>query len=881
MSTARQRTLRRPDLVESANCIEPASAAPTSAVVPRAASARPEIRGKFLFVDDEKFYVCGVTYGAFRPDENKNEYFDLEVIDRDFAQMAANGINTVRIPHTMPPRSLLDIAEKYGLKVMVGLSAEQYAGYLIDTKGAPDITELIRTKVRSCAGHKALLCYALGNEIPAQLVRWIGPARIERYLRDLYRAVKEEDPDALVTYVNYPTTEYLRLPFLDLLSFNVYLEAQERLEAYLARLQTLAEERPLLLSELGLDSLRNGRDQQAHVLDWQLRSTFAAGAAGSFVFSWTDEWHRGGEDVDDWEFGLTDRQRQPKPAMLSVRLAYAEAPFPFGDWPLISVVVCTFNGSRTIRECLDGLAELHYPNYEVIVIDDGSTDGTGDIVREYHVRLVRTENRGLSAARNLGLELARGEIIAYTDDDAYPDPHWLHYVAHTFVTTDFTAVGGPNLPPAGDGVVAEAVANAPGGPTHVLLSDREAEHIPGCNMAFRTAELRALGGFDTQFRVAGDDVDVCWRIQQAGWKVGFHPAALVWHHRRKTVRSYWRQQTGYGKAEAMLQMKWPEKYNVAGHIVWTGRVYGRGLQQALGQVQRIYHGVWGLAPFQSVCEPSPGLMQSLPLMPEWYLIVAALSGLCALGIAWRPLLLALPLLVIALGASIAQALLGARRAAYRNVPRNRVNRIRLRATTAFLHLVQPLARLVGRMRHGLTPWRPRQAALSHFPRMRQMATMVSGPWQSPQQKLTALEEALLKAGAVVRRGGEFARWDLELQGGLLGGARVLLSVEDLCPGKQLVRYRSWPALGRWGVGLFAGFTALGSLAATEHVWAVAGVLATAGFTLLLRTVREAAYSQSTLLQMLSIAGQSTADDQAAGAEHASAERAAMVGPEVT
>src|SRR2546430_10575049 len=82
--------------------------------------------------------------------------------------MAANGINAVRIPHTTPPRRLLDIASHHGLRVMVGLSAEQYVGYLIDRRpGAPDVEALIRNRVRVCARHSALLCYALGNEIPA------------------------------------------------------------------------------------------------------------------------------------------------------------------------------------------------------------------------------------------------------------------------------------------------------------------------------------------------------------------------------------------------------------------------------------------------------------------------------------------------------------------------------------------------------------------------------------------------------------------------------------------------------------------------------------------------------------------------------------------
>src|SRR5947208_569679 len=235
-----------------------------------------------------------------------------------------------------------------------------------------------------------------------------------RYLERLYRIVKEEDPDSLVTYVNYPTTEYLELPFLDLLCFNVYLESHDQLDAYLARLQNLVGDRPLILSEIGLDSLRNGEDAQARSLDDQIRTAFAGGCAGVFVFAWTDEWHRGGADVDDWAFGLTSGDRRPKPAVAAVREAFAEVPFPSGlRWPRISVVVCTYNGRRTIRECLEGLRRIEYPDYEVIVVDDGSTDGTATIVGEYQVRLIRTQHRGLSNARNTGLAAATGEIVAY------------------------------------------------------------------------------------------------------------------------------------------------------------------------------------------------------------------------------------------------------------------------------------------------------------------------------------------------------------------------------------------------------------------------------------------------------------------------------------
>src|SRR5438874_2748739 len=623
--------------------------------------------------------------------------------------MAAAGINAVRIPHTMPPRPLLDLAAACGLHVMVGLSAEQYIGFLIDRRrDAPDIADLVRAKVRSCAGHPALLCYALGNEIPAPMARWLGRRKVERYLERLYRVVKEADPEGLVTYVNYPTTEYLRLPFLDLLCFNVYLESQERFDAYLARLQNLAGDRPLLMSELGLDSLRNGEDMQARSLDWQVRTTFAAGCAGVFVFSWTDEWYRHANDVPDWLFGLTRVDRSPKPALAAVGEAFAEAPFAPGlPWPRVSVVVCTYNGARTIRDCLDGLSRLDYPDYEVIVVDDGSTDATGVIARQYDCRLIQTENRGLANARNTGLAAATAEILAYLDDDAYPDPDWLRYLAATFRRTGYAGVGGPNIAPPGDGSIAECVARAPGGPVHVLVTDREAEHIPGCNMAFRTAYLEAVGGFDPRFRTAGDDVDVCWRLQDRGWTLGFHPAAVVWHHRRNSVRTYWRQQIGYGRAEAMLERKWPEKYNDVGHIRWTGRMYGSGLPYILGwRRARVYHGVWGAAPFQSLYEPAPTLLASLPQMPEWHLMTAMLAGIAALGVVWSPLRLAVPLLVAAILPPIAQACLGGARARFSDAPRG-MARLARRVLTAALHLIQPIARLRGRFQEGLTPWRRR------------------------------------------------------------------------------------------------------------------------------------------------------------------------------
>ncbi len=799
---------------------------------------RPRADGKFLYVGAEKWWIRGVTYGTFRPDA-AGGYGPPGRVDRDLARIAAAGFNAVRT-YTVPPAGLLDAASRHGLRVMVGLPWEQHVAFLDEPARVRSIEERVRAGVAACAGHPAVLAYAIGNEIPAPIVRWHGPRRVERFLRRLYRAARGEDPTAPITYVNYPTTEYLDLDFVDLLTFNVYLEAPDRFAAYLARLQNLAGARPLIMAELGLDSRRHGELGQARALDWQLRAAFAAGCAGAFVFAWTDEWHRGGYDVEDWDFGLTRRDRRPKPALLAVRQALSELPFPKnGGWPRVSVVVCTYNGARTIRECLEALLRLDYPDVEVIVVDDGSTDATHAIAREYPFRLISTPNRGLSSARNTGWQAATGEIVAYIDDDAWPDPHWLRYLAHVFRTTGHAGVGGPNLPPADDGPIAWCVARAPGGPVHVLLSDHEAEHIPGCNMAFRRSALEAVGGFDPRFRTAGDDVDLCWRLQARGWTLGFHPAAVVWHRRRGSIRAYWRQQRGYGRAEALLERKWPEKYNAAGHLAWAGRLYGGGLARALGRGGRIYQGTWGSALFQSVYEPAPGLAASLVAMPEWYLVVLALAGLAALGTLWAPLSMVAPLAALAGAAPVIRA--AAAGAAVRFADRGsaRIAGWRLCALVALLHLLQPLARLTGRLGHGLTPWRRRRSAGLAWPRSWQ-AALWREDGEPVARTLQAVEEAIATAGLRSRRGGEFDRWDLEVRAGGAAAIRLLVAIEEHGRGRQVLRCRAWPLPSlAWLAGALL-CAALAAGAACDGAAAAAAVLGIGGLAAASRMFLDAA-----------------------------------------
>ncbi len=588
------------------------------------------IKGKFFCIGEKKFFLKGVSYGPFCPPTHGTPFPERAVVEKDFALMAALGANCLRT-YTVPPNWLLELAFAYGLRVLIGIPWAQQVAFLDSSYLRAQIRQTIANAVKACRDHPAAFAYLVGNEIPSDIVRWHGSKQVRAFLKELMAVVKEGDASALVSYANYPCTEYLNIDFTDFLCFNVYLHREKDFRRYLSRLHNLAEDKPLVLSEFGIDSISEGAESQAELLSWQVRASFEMGAAGTVIFAWTDDWYalplsgEGGFQVEDWAFGLVDYKRCKKPAFHSVQ-QYYQAPLPpvLVEYPLVSVVVCAYNAARTIDSCLASLKNLNYPNYEVIVVNDGSTDQTLEIAQCYdYVNLINQENLGLSAARNVGIAAATGEIIAFTDSDCVADPDWLTYLVAKFISSGVCAVGGPNFPPPEDSLVPSCVAVSPGGPTHVLLSDEVAEHIPGCNMAFRRKVLQEIGGFDPLFRTAGDDIDLCWRLQDLGYTIGFSPAAVVWHFRRNTVKNYLKQQRGYGKAEALVYFKHPYRFNLLGQSRWLGRIYG-DFSCFLSRQPVIYSGVFGRGLFQTLYEPPSSLLSYLPLTLEWNLVAALL-----------------------------------------------------------------------------------------------------------------------------------------------------------------------------------------------------------------------------------------------------------------
>ncbi|HWD58637.1 MAG TPA: glycosyltransferase [Stellaceae bacterium] len=782
---------------------------------PAPASAPIRVDGKFfragLGAQAPKHFVKGVTYGPFAPASDGAQFPEPAMVERDFALMVTAGINTVRV-FTVPPVRLLDAAGRHGLKVLVGLPWSQHVAFLDDATVTAGVRDAVVAGVRACARHPAVFAYLVGNEIPPDIIRWHGARRIEKFVASLVALVRREHPGALVSYANFPSTEYLNVvDSCDFLCFNVYLHDEAAFRRYVARLQNLTVTKPLVLTEFGADSLRSSEAEQRDILSWHVRAAFAGGVAGTFVFAWTDEWFTGGHPIEDWEFGLVDRERRPKQAFAAVAAQYlGQLPPALPRYKRVSVVVCAYNAERTMAACLASLEKLNYPDYEVIVVNDGSTDRTPAIAENYpDFRIISQANKGLSVARNVGAEAATGEIVAYTDSDCVADPDWLDYLIGTMEARGLAACGGPNFPPPENELVPEAVAVSPGAPCHVLLDDEIAEHIAGCNMAFRRDVLLGIGGFDPIFRAAGDDVDICWRLQDAGYQIGYSPAGFVWHFRRNTVQAYIGQQKGYGKAEALVYGKHPGRFNAFGQARWSGRIYG-DLSSAMLLWQRpvIYSGTFGRGLFQTLYQPPANLFHYLPLTFEWTLLALplALIGLIA-GHGW--LLLSVPLLVT--WAMCVKGGLGARIDPRFDGPK-------AKALIALLIFLGPLLRGWTRIKWRLKALPALVPAQDGIVEQRgdwawREGAFVLSYWNETATEKEAMLGALMRGCAEehypVAMDAGWEDWDLEVAGGPAGGARLLVAGENHGADKRLLRVRAAlrpSGLARAIVGGFAILT---------------------------------------------------------------------------
>lgn len=241
--------------------------------------------------------------------------------------------------------------------------------------------------------------------------------------------------------------------------------------------------------------------------------------------------------------------------------------------PLATVAVCTRDRPEDLRQCLDGLLQLHENGQELLVIDNCPTsDKTRRLVEGYgKVRYVREDRPGLNVARNRALREAQHDVIAFTDDDATPDPRWLQMLLANFYNPRVLCVTGLTMPLELETEAQETFQRLGGlgrgfkriefgGPEHATLDGWEVG--AGVNMALRRSVVQQIGTFDETLDVGtptrgGGDTEFFSRILRAGYRIVYEPEALCWHRHRRRWGELRRQLFGY---------------ELAGFAVWTRRL---------------------------------------------------------------------------------------------------------------------------------------------------------------------------------------------------------------------------------------------------------------------------------------------------------------------
>ena len=781
--------------------------------------ARLIARDKYLYDGDTKFYAKGVSYGPFPPNSRGERYPEPERAAADFALMRELGVNVIRT-YVPAPAWMFDLAATHSLRLMVSLLWPSHLMFLDTAANARDIRTTVAKLAADLRGvREGIFAYSLGNEIRPDLIRWYGMRRVSNFLTELYDVAKNIDPDGLFTFSNYPSSEYLDLSFLDLICFNVYLHQEADFRRYLTHLLALAGDRPLVLSETGMDTIREGEAHQAQLLQWQARAAFEVGLSGFIIFAFTDEWHTGGVEITDWAFGIVDRERRPKQAFADVAQVFAR-PLPprLPSWPKVSVVVAAHNAEATLGACLESLGHLTYPDYEVIVVDDGSTDRTAERARASGVKVISIAHQGLGAARNAGIEAGAGEIIAFIDADAAADRDWLYHLVETMRRRGAAAAGGTSFPPAARSMLSATIAAAPGQPREVRASDDGLAQLCGCNMAIEKATLVALGGFDPLFIAAGDDVDLSWRLIKAGATIAYAPAAVVEHARRGSVGAYLAQQRGYGAGEALLARKYPDRPGpqIYGYNGWQVRWLG---------LPRIYYGAMGRGLFQTIYPAGVHPLIEMPRSAPW---VAMAILLILIGAAASQ-----PILVVLGGAGLALSAASVIfEAARAPLVRARDN-FATRAMVAALSLLGPVCRSYARIRAGLSR-APASNAMGEAGAIRgggglSMALTPRDGTARPAQEAVAdaLRYALFRRGLTVAGNTGFDSFDLRI---LLGPiCRVPLNTLWSDDGALSLRWRlsaaPLPVLAAAGLALI--LVAAGQWIAASAVVAAAALLAAA------------------------------------------------------
>ncbi|HVN63505.1 MAG TPA: glycosyltransferase, partial [Candidatus Binataceae bacterium] len=570
-------------------------------------SATVKAHGKFFSRSGQKFFFKAMRLPEIGATLDFNDQLKLLARLEDLKSAHTTGL---LLSETQAP-TVLDLAAQTGLTAIVELTISP--DDLLQHRNFRAAVSRIAKITHALERHPALVGFLIDCPIGADAIRLVGLGRARNRIERVLRAVKYAAPKALAAFKLRPETRALSLLEEDFLFAEIPPLEPVEIRDFVVAIHNLAEARPVIIE---FAQTSPGQDEAVAI-------AFGTGAAGVVAPPVPAPISSGWMDV---------RMLRAAELLPFVTLNGTCPPRP-QQQPMVSVVICAYNAERTMRPCLESLRKLDYPNFEVVIVDDGSRDRTAEISADFpEFRLIRQPNKGLSVARNVGMHAARGEIIAYTDSDCVVDPHWLTLMIRTLTEKNFDGCGGPNYAPHEEERMAACCAASPGAPCHVLVGEDRAEHLAGCNMVFKKSALLKIGGFDPQFTAAGDDVDICWRLLDAGFRLGFCPAAFVWHFRRNTIKAYYGQQRGYGRAEALLYPRYTGRFNLMGQIAWRGTIPGIARTIPGGSRKRVR---WtaATAADQTVFDPQLTLLGTLPQTLEWN-ILAAIALIASLVLGW-------------------------------------------------------------------------------------------------------------------------------------------------------------------------------------------------------------------------------------------------------
>jgi glycosyltransferase involved in cell wall biosynthesis len=220
--------------------------------------------------------------------------------------------------------------------------------------------------------------------------------------------------------------------------------------------------------------------------------------------------------------------------------------------PFISIIVPVFNGAKEISDCIESLLMQTYPieKREIIIVDNNSTDGTDQAIKKFPVKILyEREIQTSYAARNRGLQNARGEIVVFTDSDCVAEPQWVENIVRHFDDKEVGAVSGAVLSWPSSSIVGE-FSNEKNYLGYV--ENRGLISTITANVAFRMSTINELRFFDETL-FTGGDVDLGWRIQLiARARVIYDKNSRVIHKHRSTWSGLWRQSKRYGYSEILL-----------------------------------------------------------------------------------------------------------------------------------------------------------------------------------------------------------------------------------------------------------------------------------------------------------------------------------------